>query len=1135
MRKAAYTFIIGDYDTPSPPAVLTPGWDYICFTDNQGLKSDIWQLRISVRQDADGELDNKKFAMKHMILFHKYLADYDLSLSLGGQLQVNCNLDDWLGEYLQPDDDMLIARHPERDSIYDEAEVCKRDCLDDPQVIEAQMQRYRAEGYPRHHGLFTTGFILRRHDRANLQGMCELWYEEYLRGSRRDQLSLNYAIWKSAPLRVKALDYAEQYQSRRHFILHEHKRPLSRIWQPANARFNDGTPVPPIVTMLYYSADHFADTWPDPYDTQPANSFFAWLNAPADADPLQSAAPVVSNLAFHIYQTRIDLKEGFPDPFVRQREAFVKWFLAYAQREYELPDTFLEAARASLRDAGRHAETRMTIELNPIFREDYNLNALHQVDVGGFEMLVTPRYLDEYVTNPYEPYSSEIVRQLLPPHGTFLDVGAHYGYFGLLAAQVQPTAHVIAVEPVKANFLVLERNFDLNRISSRELHNVAASDKTETRLFRLAAASNNASFYPHPNAPTKEMVPVAAVALDEIVGQRRIDLIKMDIEGHEIPALNGLRHTLEQNRDVPLLIEFNAKMQRAAGYDPSELLKTLLAFDFEIFEIDEGARTLARITHKTFKWRELSSREHSLNLLCLRGNVQQSLARLGYPSLFEQGRLKVCFFAHTPSLAGGELSLLGRVDKLASDCEIESVVILPAEGVLAEKLRAVGAATEIVPYQWWCGAPNGEPKDFDAMVSAELDRILEQAHQVIAKYQPDVIASCTLTIPWGAFAAASEDLPHIWFVGEFGVLDHGFTFYLPFQNALQTILRLSNRVLPGCEKIQEILFPDGDPGRVQMLLPPILIPDTLELHDPPPPDPLEILLLGSVLPTKGQLDAVLAVDELVRRGRRVHLNVVGVTGDPEYFARLQQTVQEKNLESCVTFHGFTEDRFKFVLNAHVCLSCSRMEAFGRTVAEAAMLARPVIVTEGSGTVASIIPGKSGLTYRYGDQVELADRIEFFINNPDQVLRFGAAGREHILRRVSHDATIGKLGRLLNEVQRERNPVGNVLLPHLLARTRREGEQRAALQEQLSAQETAVEDLRQELVTAQSRLQIQDQALAAGQSEIDSLRNLVSIIQAGKVRRAASLYWRARDRTRAAFRQTLGYAHPMRIWKRIRDS
>ena len=225
-RKAVYTFIFGDYDDLKSPAIITPGWDHICFTDDPTLRSDVWDVRLSPRRRSDRHLEPKKYATKHKILFHRYLRGYDLSVSIDANQELNCNLDDLMREHFRADDDMMIC-YQARDCIYDDAELAKQRLLDEPARIDVQMQRYRAAGYPAHNGLHMSGIIARHHGRANVSQMCELWWREHRRGSKRDQLSLNYAIWKSAPIKISGLDYGQQFFERRNFIGYRHKRSIN--------------------------------------------------------------------------------------------------------------------------------------------------------------------------------------------------------------------------------------------------------------------------------------------------------------------------------------------------------------------------------------------------------------------------------------------------------------------------------------------------------------------------------------------------------------------------------------------------------------------------------------------------------------------------------------------------------------------------------------------------------------------------------------------------------------------------------------------------------------------------------------------------------------------------------------------
>ena len=229
-RKVVYTYIFGKYDFLHKPRVVTPGWDYICFTDDPELRSDIWQVHLSTRTSDERQLDDKKFAMKHKILFYRYLQGYQLSLAVDGRIVVNCNLDRFVNGYLRPRDDMVMARHPTRNCLYLEGEECKRLGLDDPACIDQQLSRYRMEGFPAGNGLHATGLIVRRHGRKSVEDLCTVWFKELEGGSRRDQLCFDYALWKSDPVQMASFDYRQNYRRKKDFILTKHRKqsPLRR-------------------------------------------------------------------------------------------------------------------------------------------------------------------------------------------------------------------------------------------------------------------------------------------------------------------------------------------------------------------------------------------------------------------------------------------------------------------------------------------------------------------------------------------------------------------------------------------------------------------------------------------------------------------------------------------------------------------------------------------------------------------------------------------------------------------------------------------------------------------------------------------------------------------------------------------
>jgi len=91
--------------------------------------------------------------------------------------------------------DIAVFAHPNRNCVYDEAVVCARQKRAPAKIVEAHMARYRAEGYPRRNGLAACWVLIRRHTKA-MERLNELWWEEWVSGAKRDQLSFNYVCWK---------------------------------------------------------------------------------------------------------------------------------------------------------------------------------------------------------------------------------------------------------------------------------------------------------------------------------------------------------------------------------------------------------------------------------------------------------------------------------------------------------------------------------------------------------------------------------------------------------------------------------------------------------------------------------------------------------------------------------------------------------------------------------------------------------------------------------------------------------------------------------------------------------------------------------------------------------------------------
>jgi glycosyltransferase involved in cell wall biosynthesis len=102
--------------------------------------------------------------------------------------------------------------------------------------------------------------------------------------------------------------------------------------------------------------------------------------------------------------------------------------------------------------------------------------------------------------------------------------------------------------------------------------------------------------------------------------------------------------------------------------------------------------------------------------------------------------------------------------------------------------------------------------------------------------------------------------------------------------------------------------------------------------------------------------------------------------------------------------------------ADVVLMCSRWEAFGRATVEAMLAGKPVIGTANSGGTAELIQdGITGLLYKAGDHDELANKIQFLYENPQEKLKLGAAARLWATGRFTQERYAKETFTLLSEV------------------------------------------------------------------------------------------------------------------------
>lgn len=200
MKLIVYTCITNNYDWLSPPLIKDRNIEFICFADAR-IKVKGWQV-FPIAEDIRNEppnIVNRRYKM----FPSNYLPSHDWSLYVDGNIQLIGNPWDLVRMVADSGSDIGTLPHLNRyKTIKDESSGIKRKRKihrSNFGKLDEQTNRYTRDGLPRNAIVHACGVIIRpRRESGDLLNCCmNIWWDEYINGVRRDQISFPYALWAS--------------------------------------------------------------------------------------------------------------------------------------------------------------------------------------------------------------------------------------------------------------------------------------------------------------------------------------------------------------------------------------------------------------------------------------------------------------------------------------------------------------------------------------------------------------------------------------------------------------------------------------------------------------------------------------------------------------------------------------------------------------------------------------------------------------------------------------------------------------------------------------------------------------------------------------------------------------------------
>ena len=381
--------------------------------------------------------------------------------------------------------------------------------------------------------------------------------------------------------------------------------------------------------------------------------------------------------------------------------------------------------------------------------------------------------------------------------------------------------------------------------------------------------------------------------------------------------------------------------------------------------------------------------------------------------------MRVCFVSHSARRYGAELALLELLQGL-KERGVECLVLVPRRGPLLGELDRLGVEWRILNYWWWLKSRRlWLPHRILRMLLSLISAIRVAA--LLRRWRCDVVYTNTIAIPAGALAAWLARTPHVWHLHESAFRDSALKFDPGTRLALRLIDRLSIRVIVVSDALRKEYMKSIDPGKLRRIYQSVSLPDVIgeQTGSAVTRTHFQCAMIGSLEPRKGQAEAIEALSRLVRRGVDVRLQIVG--GDEKCFRdELQKQVVRHGMETRAEFTGYVNDPARFIAAADAILMCSRWEAFGRVTVASMLAGKPVIAMADSGATAELIQdGVTGLLYMGGRPDDLADKIQYLHENPQERARLGTAACAWAEGRFTRDRYAGQVFALLAEATAEK--------------------------------------------------------------------------------------------------------------------
>jgi len=211
-------------------------------------------------------------------------------------------------------------------------------------------------------------------------------------------------------------------------------------------------------------------------------------------------------------------------------------------------------------------------------------------EVQGFKLKKGRTTRLAILTGEVDPSITKIIKNIVKPGMSVFDLGANFGWFTLVLSKlVGESGHVYYFEADTTLVKTINENVKRNNLTNVSVFPWAISNKSETAMFYLNDSYDTRSQLDSIKIKGKS-IEVNTISVDEFCQKQNVkpDFIKMDIEGSEPKAFEGMENIVTENSDLIIITEFNQGAIKDVASSVEDFIKIIKKLNLSIKLIDEN-------------------------------------------------------------------------------------------------------------------------------------------------------------------------------------------------------------------------------------------------------------------------------------------------------------------------------------------------------------------------------------------------------------------------------------------------------------------------------------------------------------------------------------------------------------------